>query len=103
MPFEGDSGVLKTVAGSAPQSLQQYTNQAPGEGSAIFRAVSWLAGGGPGYRFNPLGAMLYLKDKQAWKADVRAHMGREKLLAVVPAHGHVATGETVARTQEILA
>ncbi len=79
------------------------SNQAPGEGSAIFRAVSWLAGGGPGYRFNPLGAMLYLKDKQAWKADVRAHMGREKLLAVVPAHGHVATGETVARTQEILA
>jgi hypothetical protein len=79
------------------------SNQQPGEGSLIFRALSALAGGGPGYRFNPLPAMLYLKDKKAWKADVRERMGRERLLAVVPAHGHVATGETVARTQEILA
>ncbi len=79
------------------------SNQAPGEGGLIFRAISRLAGGGPGYRYNPLASLLYLKDKQAWKADVRARMGRERLIAVVPAHGHVATGEVVARTQEILA
>lgn len=79
------------------------SNSAPGEGSVIFRAISRLVGGGPGYRFNPLGAMLYIKDKAAWKADVRERMGRERLVAVVPAHGHVAIGETVARTHEILA
>ena len=79
------------------------STQAPGEGGLIFRAISRLAGGGPGYRYNPLASLLYLKDKQAWKADVRARMGRERLVAVVPAHGHVATGEVVARTQEILA
>ncbi len=79
------------------------SNMAPGEGGLLFRAISRLAGGGPGYRFNPLPSLLYLKDKKAWKADVRERMGRERLLAVVPAHGHAATGETVARTHEILA
>ncbi len=79
------------------------SNMQPGEGSAIFRAISWLAGVGPGYRYNRLPSMLYLKDKAAWMADVRTRMADGNLLAVVPAHGAVATGETVARTQEILA
>ena len=96
------------VHASTPQGAIWFggdliSNMHPGEGGLVFRALSRLTGGGPGYRFNPLPAMLYLKDKNAWKADVRERMGREHLMAVVPAHGHVATGETVARTQEILA
>lgn len=96
------------VCASTPQGAiwfggDLFSNHLPGEGALIFRMISRLAGGGPGYRFNPVPSILYLKDKKAWKADVRELLGREPLLAVVPAHGHAATGETVARTQEILA
>lgn len=78
------------------------SNQGPEDGSALVRFLFKVLGGGPGYRFNKPIALLYLKDREAWKADVRARMGDGKLHAVVPAHGAVATGETVARTQEIL-
>lgn len=52
MPFEGDSGVLKTVAGSAPQSLQQYTNQAPGEGKCRTFSIYCPDGTDPGIAAN---------------------------------------------------
>lgn len=80
-----------------------FTNQAPGEGNVIFRTLNALMGGGPGYRLSPIAQMLYVKDKAAWKADVRERMANERLMAVVPAHGHVATGDVLSATPGMLA
>ena len=62
-----------------------------------------LLGGGPGYRFNKVPTMVYLRDKKAWKASVRALFEQTAPTAVVPAHGDPITDDAAAKTRAILA
>ncbi|MBM4342118.1 MAG: hypothetical protein FJ100_01930 [Deltaproteobacteria bacterium] len=65
--------------------------------------VMRLFGGGPGYRFNPLPALVYLKDKVAWKADVRARLAAQPPSVVLPAHGKPVSHDAAAQSAAILA
>jgi hypothetical protein len=67
------------------------------------RMVFSLLGGGPGYRYNPVPAIVYLKDKARWKSDVRGRMTKEPPAVMFPAHGEPVVEDVVARTQAILA
>lgn len=79
------------------------SNTAAADMSLLARIGFGLLGGGPGYRFNPVPSMVYLKDKAAWKADVRAKMAEQPPVAVLPAHGDAVTADAASLTQAILA
>jgi hypothetical protein len=55
--------------------------------AAVPRFIFGLLGGGPGYRLNPVPAMIYLKDKAAWRNAAKAAFEQAPPSAVVPAHG----------------
>ncbi len=79
------------------------SNTSAADMSLLARIGFSLMGGGPGYRFNSVPSMVYLKDKAAWKADVRARMAEHPPVAVLPAHGDAVTADAAALTQAILA
>lgn len=67
------------------------------------RLLFQLLGGGTGYRFNPVPAMVYLRDRPAWWASVRSALSTVQLSAVVPAHGALVQDDAHARTRAIFA
>jgi glyoxylase-like metal-dependent hydrolase (beta-lactamase superfamily II) len=69
---------------------------------APLRWIFTLLGGGPGFRFNPVPTMVYIKDKGAWKASVRAAMAAHPPTQIVPAHGVVFKDDPAARAAAIL-
>lgn len=78
------------------------SNTAAEDMSLLARIGFTLMGGGTGYRFNAVPSMVYLRDKAAWKADVRAHMAEQPPTSVLPAHGEPVTADAAALTQAIL-
>jgi hypothetical protein len=72
--------------------------------------VSWavgllfsLLGGGQGYRYNGVPAMVYMKDRGAWGRSVRAAMEKSPPTALLPGHGAPFRDNAAKRTREILA
>jgi hypothetical protein len=72
--------------------------------------VSWavgvlfsLLGGGQGYRYNGVPAMVYMKHRAAWARSVSAAMEQAPPTAILPAHGAPFTDDPARRTKEILA
>lgn len=65
--------------------------------------VLGIVGAGPGLRFNKMPAMIYLKDKVAWRAWVRAQLLAAPPAVVVPAHGELVREDTAPKLQQILA
>ena len=78
------------------------SNTVPDDVSFLPRLLFGLLGGGPGYRFNPVPAMMYLKDKPTWQADVRARFQAAPPTVIVPAHGLPITADAAGLTQKIL-
>jgi hypothetical protein len=66
------------------------------------RFIFGLLGGGPGYRFNPVPAFVYLKDKAGWKAATRKLLLATPPAVVLPAHGEPVRDDAAARSQAIL-
>ncbi len=66
------------------------------------RLVFSLLGGGTGYRFNAVPAMVYLADKAAWKADVRKALEAKPLGLMLPAHGEPVRDDGSAKTLALL-
>jgi hypothetical protein len=67
------------------------------------RLIFGLLGGGPGYRFNSVPAMVYLRDRAAWKAAVRAAVEQAPIAVMLPAHGEPVRDDATALTRAILA
>ena len=67
------------------------------------RIIFSLLGGGAGYRFNPVPSMVYLKDKAAWKASVRAEVEAAPPTLLLPAHGEPVRDDVKGKTVGILA
>jgi hypothetical protein len=72
--------------------------------------VSWavgllfkLLGGGSGFRYNGVPAMVYMKDRAAWAGSVRAAMEKAPPTAILPGHGAPYKEDPAKRAQEILA
>jgi glyoxylase-like metal-dependent hydrolase (beta-lactamase superfamily II) len=72
--------------------------------------ISWavgllfsLLGGGSGYRYNGVPAMVYMKDRAAWARSVHAAMEKAPPTAILPGHGAPFRDDPAARTKDILA
>ncbi len=72
--------------------------------------VSWavgllfsVLGGGPGFRYNGVPAMVYMKDRAAWASSVRAAFEKSPPTAIVPGHGAALKDDSAVRAREILA
>ncbi len=78
------------------------SNTGPGDTKAPFSWIFGMLGGGTGYRFNPVPAMVFVKDKAAWKADVRQRVEAAPLAAVVPAHGATVRDNAADATRAVL-
>ena len=63
------------------------SNTGPEDTNFLPRMMLTLFGGGGGFRLNRVPAMVYLKDKAAWRAAVGARLRDEPPTTVVPAHG----------------
>ena len=65
------------------------------------RIIFKLLGGGDGYRLNRVPAMVYVKDKKAWRASVKAAFEANPPTIVVPGHGDPVTSDAAARTRAL--
>ena len=90
-------------AGSNWFSGDLISNTAAADTAWLPRMVFGLLGGGAGYRFNPVPAMLYLSDKKAFKASVRASFEAHPAHVVLPAHGAPLRENVQQQTLDILA
>lgn len=78
------------------------SNTTPEDLSAIPRFIFGLFGGNAGYRLNGVPAMVYLKDKTAFKASVKAAIEAQPATVVYPAHGDAVTADVMGQTRAIL-
>jgi hypothetical protein len=62
-----------------------------------------LLGGGTGYRYNGVPAMVYMKDRSKWAGSVRSAMEKAPPTAILPGHGAPFRDDAAERTKEILA
>lgn len=67
------------------------------------RLLFKLLGGGEGYRFNKVPAMVYVRDRDAWRATLRGLFEKYPPATVLPAHGDPLTERAAEQTQALLA
>lgn len=77
------------------------TNFRPGDLKGMVGFIFSVLGGGPGFRVNGATALFFLKNRKAWKAEMKAKMSDHPLLAVMPGHGQVASGETLKQVAQL--
>lgn len=94
---------VQTAEGNVWFSGDLISNTTSADLALPVRIILGLIGAGPGLRFNKMPAMIYLKDKAAWRAWVRAQLLAAPPAVVVPAHGELVREDTAARMQQILA
>lgn len=78
------------------------SNTVAGDIKPIPRFIFGLLGGGEGYRFNKVPAMVYLRDREAWKASMRARVDADPPTVMLPAHGRPLRDDVAAKTRAIL-
>lgn len=78
------------------------SNTVSEEMKPVPRFIFGLLGGGPGYRFNSVPGLVYLRDKAAWKRDVLARVEATPPAVVLPAHGNPVRDDVMAQTRAIL-
>jgi hypothetical protein len=61
-----------------------------------------LLGGGAGYRYNGVPALVFMKDRKTWARSVRSAMEKSPPTAILPAHGSALKDDPAARTRDIL-
>ena len=93
---------VNTTAGAVWFTGDLISNTVHAEMKAVPRFIFTMLGGGPGYRFNPVPAIVYLADKPAWKAAVRALVAKKPPVVVLPGHGDPIDTDAPARTLAIL-
>jgi glyoxylase-like metal-dependent hydrolase (beta-lactamase superfamily II) len=67
------------------------------------RLIFGLLGGGSGFRFNRVPAIVYVKDRKAWFDSVRAAFEQAPPSVVMPGHGDPVRDDAAARSRAILA
>jgi hypothetical protein len=70
--------------------------------SLMFRLIMTPLGAGPGYRFNRLPALVYVKDRKAWTRSVLEAMEKNPPSAILPGHGSPITEGVMEKTRSIL-
>lgn len=69
----------------------------------VFRIIMSAVGGGPGYRLNPIPAIMYLKERPSWRAAVRQLFDEAPIASILPAHGDLITADATERTRALFA
>jgi hypothetical protein len=77
------------------------SNTGPEDTNFLPRMMLTLFGGGGGYRLNRVPAMVYLRDKAAWRRAVGARLRDEPPTTVLPAHGAPVTLDAAQRTNAL--
>jgi hypothetical protein len=80
-----------------------FSNTRAGDQSLLLRILGWLAGSGPGYRRNQKPGLVYVRDRDAWLASIRAALAEHPPAIVVPAHGEPVIDDTTNRTSALVA
>lgn len=94
---------VTTPSGNLWFSGDLLSNTTVDDTKAPLRWIFGLFGGGTGFRFNPIPSMVYLKDKAAWKASVRAAMAAHPPAVLVPAHGVPLRDDVASKVAAVLA
>jgi hypothetical protein len=79
------------------------SNTSTADIAAPARWIFGLLGGGSGYRFNRVPAMVYVGDRKAWTDSVRVAFEKAPPSVIVPAHGDPLRENATARSREVLA
>ena len=78
------------------------SNTGPEDLALPMRLLMSVFGAGTGYRYNPMPAMVYVRDRAAWRRSVLAAIEKVPPTSVLPGHGNPVTDNTMARSREIL-
>lgn len=70
--------------------------------AAVPRFIFGLLGGKPGYRFNRVPALVYVKDRATWVASVLKAFEAAPPTVVIPAHGDPVRDDAMGRSRAIL-
>ncbi len=92
-----------TPAGDVWFSGDLVSNTVPEDMNAIPRFILGLLGGGGGYRFNKVPALVYLRDRKAWNASVAPRLGDASTQVILPAHGNPITEGAAEKSRALFA
>ena len=67
-----------------------------------WRLLMTVFGAGTGFRFNTMPAMIYLRDRAAWKRSVLAAIEKAPPAVLLPAHGNPLADNVAEKTRHIL-
>lgn len=78
---------VDTPQGSVWYTGDLLSNTTVEDTKAPLRWIFSLLGGGAGFKFNPIPALVYVSSKPNWKSSVKAAMAAHPPITLLPAHG----------------